>query len=106
VPTPNKTSSIATRVGIGTGHRLRRHPRTPDDGSQQRRPNAKRPRPDAVTDTESPVGQCGQHRQLAQEPDRQGDAAQPTHAGAARRSASALRCDRTLRISLSRVLRL
>jgi len=61
---------------------------------------------DAVADGEAPVGQRGRHGQLAQEPYGQGDAAQPAHAGAARRSASALRCDRTLRISLSRVLRL
>jgi hypothetical protein len=40
------------------------------------------------------------------EPDGQHAGAQPAHAAAARRSASVFRCDRTLRMPLSRVLRL
>jgi len=52
------------------------------------------------------VMQGGATPKLAEEPDGQRAATEPAHAAAARRSDSALRRERTLRMPLSRVLRL
>jgi hypothetical protein len=97
---------MTTRVGIGTGHLAlgaTHAPQTTAASSGAPMPSTHTVAPSPTVNP--PVGQRGQHGQLAQEPDGQGDAAQPAHAVAAR-SASALRCARTLRIPLSRVRRL
>jgi hypothetical protein len=97
-PTPNRPSSTTTRTGLGSRHLALGATIAP----QMTAASSGAPMPSSHAATPSPTAnprrERGQHRQLAQEPDGQRDPAQPAQGAAARRSASALRWDSTLRI--------